>query len=92
MASLIFKMAAWRPQNRSNRENKKSSGRIAQKGILTPSFIEIAPAVMKRALLTDDDDDGHHVIKFGYFIESHSGGNKLVVKKQNFRKNSYLDN
>jgi hypothetical protein len=35
------------------------------KGILTPSFIEIALAVMKRALLlmlTDDDDNGHHVI------------------------------
>jgi hypothetical protein len=33
--------------------------------ILTPSFIEIAPAVTKRALLTDDDDDdddGRHVI------------------------------
>jgi hypothetical protein len=32
---------------------KKSSGRIA-KGILTPSFIEIAPAVTKCALLTDE--------------------------------------
>jgi hypothetical protein len=42
--SLIFKMAAWRPQNRSNRKNKK-----------TPSFIEIALAVTKCALLTDDD-------------------------------------
>jgi hypothetical protein len=53
MASLIFKMAAWRPQNRSNRENQP-------KGIRTPSFIEIALAVTKRALLTDDD--GRHVI------------------------------
>jgi hypothetical protein len=48
-------MAACRPQNRSNRENQKNLG-ILPKGILTPSFIEIAPAVMKRALLTDDDD------------------------------------
>jgi hypothetical protein len=37
------KMAACRPQNRSNRENKKKL-----------SFIEIAPAVTKRALLMDD--------------------------------------
>jgi hypothetical protein len=33
------------------------------KGILTPSFIEIAPAVTKRALLTDAAaDDERHVI------------------------------
>jgi hypothetical protein len=57
MASLIFKMAACRPQNRSNRENKKNSG---PKGILTPSFIEIALAVTKPALLMDDDR--RHVI------------------------------
>jgi hypothetical protein len=45
---------------------KKSSGRIAQssKGILTPSFIEIAPAVTKRDLLTDDD--GRHVIAIAH--------------------------
>jgi hypothetical protein len=30
------------------------------KGILTPSFIEMALAVAKRALLADGDD-GHHV-------------------------------
>jgi hypothetical protein len=37
-------------------------GQIAKiKKILTPSFIEIAPVVTKRALLTDDDD-GRHVI------------------------------
>jgi hypothetical protein len=28
---------------------------VLPKGILTPSFIEIAPAVTKRALLTDDE-------------------------------------
>jgi hypothetical protein len=57
-------MAACRPQNRSNRENQKKPLGVLPKGILTPSFIEIAPAVTKRALLTDDDDDddGRHVI------------------------------
>jgi hypothetical protein len=35
------------------------------KGILTPSFIEIAPAVTKHALLTDDDD-GRHVIAIAH--------------------------
>jgi hypothetical protein len=40
---------------------KKSSGRIAQRyPPITPSFIEIAPAATKRALLTDDDR--RHVI------------------------------
>jgi hypothetical protein len=34
------------------------------KGILTPSFIEIGPAVTKRALLTDDD--GRHVITIAH--------------------------
>jgi hypothetical protein len=29
------------------------------KGILTPSFVEIALEVTKRALLTDDDDRRH---------------------------------
>jgi hypothetical protein len=48
-------MATCRPQNRSNRENKKKALGVLPKGILTPSFIEIAPAVTKRALLTDDD-------------------------------------
>jgi hypothetical protein len=33
---------------------------VLPKGILTPSFIEIAPVVTKRALLMDDD--GRHVI------------------------------
>jgi hypothetical protein len=36
---------------------KKALG-VSPKGILTQSFIEIAPAVTKRALLTDDDDEG----------------------------------
>jgi hypothetical protein len=60
MASLIFKVAAWRPQNRSNRENQKKLW-----AIVTPSFIEIDPAVTKRALLTDDDD-GRHVIAIAH--------------------------
>jgi hypothetical protein len=55
-------MAACRPQNRSNRENQNKILGVLPRGILTPSFIEIALVVTKRALLTDDDDDGHHVI------------------------------
>jgi hypothetical protein len=42
---------------------------VLPKGILTPSFIEIAPAVTKRALLTDaddNDDDGRHVIAIAH--------------------------
>jgi hypothetical protein len=66
MASLIFKMAAWRPQNRSNRKNKKNDLGILPKGILTPSFIEIAAAVTKRALLTDDDNDERHIIAIAH--------------------------
>jgi hypothetical protein len=59
-------MATWRPQNRSNRENQKNVLGALPKGILTPSFIEIALAVTKRALLTDDDNvDGRHVIAIG---------------------------
>jgi hypothetical protein len=54
MASLIFKMAA---------KINKALG-VLPKGILTPSFIEIAPAVTKRALQTDDDD-GCHIIAIG---------------------------
>jgi hypothetical protein len=59
-------MAAWRPQNRSNRENQKKlwayCPKVSEHQVsLTPSFIEIALAVTKRALLTDDDD-GRHVI------------------------------
>jgi hypothetical protein len=45
---------------------KKALG-VLPKGtccILTPSFIEIAPAVTKRALLTDDD--GRHVIAIAH--------------------------
>jgi hypothetical protein len=61
MASLIFKMAASRPVKLQ--KSKKALG-VLPKGILTPSFIEIAPAVMKRALLTDIDD-GRHVIAIG---------------------------
>jgi hypothetical protein len=38
---------------------------VLPKGILTPSFIEIAPVVTKRALLTDDDD-GRHVIAIAH--------------------------
>jgi hypothetical protein len=48
-------MAAWRPQNRSNQENKKKALGVLPKGILTQSFIEIALAVTKRALQTDND-------------------------------------
>jgi hypothetical protein len=54
-------MAAWRPQNRSNHKNKKNAFGVLPNCIITPRFIEIAPAVTKRALLTDDDD-GRHVI------------------------------
>jgi hypothetical protein len=35
-------------------------------GIITPSFIEIALAVTKTALLTDDDDDGCQVIAIAH--------------------------
>jgi hypothetical protein len=45
-------MAAWRPQNRLNREEKKALG-VFTKDILIPSFIEIALTVTKRALLPD---------------------------------------
>jgi hypothetical protein len=48
-------MATWRPENRSNCENQKKALGVLPKGILTPSFIEIALAVTKRALPTDDD-------------------------------------
>jgi hypothetical protein len=58
-------MAAWRPKIGQIAKIKKALG-ILPKGILTPSFIEIAPAVTKRALLTDDDDDGHHVIAIAH--------------------------
>jgi hypothetical protein len=37
---------------------------ILPKGILTPNVIEIAPVVMKRALLTDND--GRHVIAIAH--------------------------
>jgi hypothetical protein len=61
-------MAACRPQNKSNRENQKKAQGVLPKGILTPSFIEIALVVTKRALLTDDDDadDGRHVIAIAH--------------------------
>jgi hypothetical protein len=42
---------------------KKALG-VLPKGILTPSFIEIAPAVTKHALLTDDDR--RHVIAIAH--------------------------
>jgi hypothetical protein len=41
-------------KNRSNCENQKKLG-ILHKGILTPSFIEIALAAPKCALLTDNN-------------------------------------
>jgi hypothetical protein len=44
---------------------KKALG-VLPNGILTPSFIEIAPAVTKRALLTDDD--GRHIIAIAHLI------------------------
>jgi hypothetical protein len=55
-------MVVWRPQNRSNREKPKKALGVLPKGILTPSFIEIAPAVTKRALLVDDG----HVIAIAH--------------------------
>jgi hypothetical protein len=53
-------MADWRPQNRSITIKSKKALGVLPKGILKPSFIEIALAVTKRALLMDDD--GRHVI------------------------------
>jgi hypothetical protein len=50
-------MAAWRPQKQKKGQItkiKKFLG-VLPKGILTPSFIEIAPAVTKRALLSDEE-------------------------------------
>jgi hypothetical protein len=47
-------MAAWRPQNIGQITKIKTSSGCIAKGILTPSFIEIAPAVTKCALLTDE--------------------------------------
>jgi hypothetical protein len=47
-----------------SRKSEKALG-VLPKGILTPSFIEIAPAVTKCALLTDDDD-GRHVIAIAH--------------------------
>jgi hypothetical protein len=38
---------------------------VLPKSILTPSFIEIALAVTKRALLTDDED-GRHIIAIAH--------------------------
>jgi hypothetical protein len=68
-------MAACRPQNRSNRENQKKFWPYTlPKGILTPSFIEIALAVTKRALRTDDDD-GCQVIAIAHL------GNMQFQKK-----------
>jgi hypothetical protein len=40
---------------------KKALG-VLPKGILTPSFIEIAPVVMKRQRALLKDNDGRHVI------------------------------
>jgi hypothetical protein len=53
-------MAARRPQKIGQIAKIKNALGVLPKGILTPSFIEIAPAVTKRALLMDDDDDGRH--------------------------------
>jgi hypothetical protein len=48
------------------RKSKKFLGVLPKhaKGILTPSFVEIGPAVTKRALLTDND--GRHVIEIAH--------------------------
>jgi hypothetical protein len=74
-------MAAWRPQNRS--KSKKALG-VLPKGILTPSFIEIALAVTKRALLMDDDDDdGRHIIAIAH--QSRVG--RPTALKTNYTKN-----
>jgi hypothetical protein len=55
---------------------------VLPKGILTPSFIEIAPAVTKRALLMDDDDDdGRYVIVKNYeFTKNHLGSGDSGIK------------
>jgi hypothetical protein len=55
-------MAACRPQIGQIREKIKKALGVLPKGILTTNFIEIAPAVTKRALLTDDDNDERHII------------------------------
>jgi hypothetical protein len=65
----MAKVSACRPQNRSNRKNqKKLWAGVLPKAEMYPhikfhSIIEIAPAVTKRALLTNDD--GRHVIAIG---------------------------
>jgi hypothetical protein len=59
---------------------KKALG-VLPKGILTPCFIQIAAAVMKRALLTDDD--GRHIIAI-----AHQKFNMIYFQGQNSRTNS----
>jgi hypothetical protein len=54
-----FFLGAW--SIASVKKKKKKALGVLSKGIRTPSFIETAPAVTKRALLTDVDD-GRHVI------------------------------
>jgi hypothetical protein len=56
------------------------------KGILTPSFIEIAPAVMKRALLTDDGRHTDIYCDFHEWIAMISTINKLF--KLSFFRNT----
>jgi hypothetical protein len=63
MAKVWF--SRWPPVGHKIGQSKKSVG-VLPKGILTPSFIEIAPAVTKRALLTDDD--GRHIIAIAHWM------------------------
>jgi hypothetical protein len=70
-------MAAWRPQNRSNRKKSKKVMGVLPKGILTPSFIEITMAVTKRALLKDDGDGWQKMPRHCY-------SSPEVSKKQTF--------
>jgi hypothetical protein len=74
---------------------KKALG-ILPKGILTPSFIEIAPTVTKRALPTDDDDnDGRHVIAIahqrGAKKPSINGYRDMVRKRNMGRQMKFQD-
>jgi hypothetical protein len=60
-----------------SRKSKKALG-ILPKGILTPSYIEITPAITKRALLKDDDnDDGRHVIAIAHQRKAKKDGHVI---------------
>ena len=46
---MIFKMAAWKAESRSNRENEEEGLFVLPKAIITPNLSKIPPAVTKRA-------------------------------------------